>query len=886
MEPDMTAPVATYRLQLHPGFGFDAAAATVPYLSRLGVSHVYTSPVLQAEAGSSHGYDVVDHGQLNAELGGAAGFARLVDALRAAGMGLVVDVVPNHMAVGPANAWWWDVLQHGRASPYARFFDVDWDPPESRLRDVILLPVLPDHYGRVLEAGGIRLERAGPEVRVATGEQRFPLDPASLQPLLADAAERSTSDELAFIARSLGELPPSTSTAADDLARRQRDAAVLGERLTELAARPRLAEALDAAIAAVNADPDRLDALLEAQNYRLAFWRASSRDLGYRRFFDIDSLVGLRVEDPAVFSATHRIILERVAAGEIDGLRIDHPDGLRDPAGYFARLRAEAPGTWIVAEKILEGDEQLPDWPIDGSTGYRFANLATGLLVDADAEPAMTDLYRVHADADVDWDRVAAASRQLALREQLGSDLNRLTDLWLSICEANRRYRDFTRHDLHEALAEMAAAFAVYRTYVRADEGVVSDEDRRVVEAAAALARERRPDLDPDLFAFLSAILRLEVEGRLPAELAMRFQQLTPAAMAKGIEDTAFYRYLRLVALNEVGGDPGRFGVGVGAFHAAMAHDQERWPAAMLTTSTHDTKRSGDVRARLAVISEIPERWGAAVERLARRADPHRASTTLPDAKAAYLFFQTLVGAWPIDAERCVAYLAKATREAKERTSWTSPDSAYDEALSAMVRGCLADPAFVAEVERIAAELTLPGRIGSLAQTLWKLTAPGVPDLYQGTELWDLSLVDPDNRRPVDFDVRSRLLDEVAGMSAGEAMERADDGLPKLLLVQRALDLRRRRPGELGPRGGYHPLAAVGPAADHAVAYRRGEGVIAVAPRLTVRLQAAGGWRGTLLPISAGTWRNTLDGREMGGGELALAELLDPFPVALLERLA
>ncbi len=657
----------------------------------------------------------------------------------------------------------------------------------------------------------------------------------------------------------------------------------------ELVATPEVARRLDAAVAGVNGNADRLDSLLEAQNYRLAFWRASSRDLGYRRFFDIDSLVGLRIEDPEVFEATHRVILDRVAAGQIQGLRVDHPDGLRDPLGYFERLRAAAPGAWIVAEKILERDEQLPDWPIDGTTGYRFANLATGLQVDRSAEPILTDAYARLADADPSWESVAAESRHVALREQLGSDLNRLTDLFVSVCEANRRYRDFTRHELHEALRELAAAFGVYRTYVRAAQDQVAERDRLVVEQAMAIATARRPDLDPELFVFLGSILQLQVPGRLAAELAMRFQQLTPAAMAKGIEDTAFYRYLRLVALNEVGGDPGRFGVPPDGFHAAMQDELRRWPRAMLSTSTHDTKRSDDVRARLALLSEVPERWARGVERLGRAIAPHRDGDGLPGPKAEYLFFQVLVGAWPIGAERALAYMEKATREAKERTSWTSPDRAFDAALARLVAGSLADHEFVAEVEALAQPLVAPGRVNSLAQTLWKLTAPGVPDIYQGSETWDLSLVDPDNRRPVDFERRRELLDAASsrGVPAVDG-----DGISKVWLVQRALALRAARPRDLGPEGAYAPIAADGPAAAHVVAYRRGEGVVVVTPRLPLRLAESGGWGETVLRLPDGAWRNALasdEGPSAGerhSGRVGMGAMLDNFPVALMERVA
>jgi (1->4)-alpha-D-glucan 1-alpha-D-glucosylmutase len=880
----VSPPLATYRLQLHAGFGFDAAAAVVPYLAALGVSHLYTSPILQAEPGSTHGYDVVDHDRISEDLGGAAAFERLVAALRGAGMGLVVDIVPNHMAVSPANAWWWDVLQHGPASRYARYFDVYWEPSDSRLREVIMLPVLGDHYERALEARALCLDRRGTSVVVTHGDRSFPLDPASLSPVIGDAAARAGSAELGLIAQLLGELPASTTTSPRQLERRHRDAATLAERIATLADQPGLQAALDETLVAINEDAGRLGALLEAQNYRLAHWRSSSP--GYRRFFDIDSLVGLRVERPEVFEATHRRILERVARGEISGLRIDHPDGLRDPAGYFARLRDAAPRAWIVAEKILQPGEVMRDWPIDGTTGYGFANLATGLQVDPAGEGPMTDAYGRLADADTDWSRVAAEARRHALGEQLGGDLNRLTERWVGICEADRRFRDVTRHELHEALVELAAALPVYRTYVRAPEREVHDADRTVIGLAAQIAVRRRPDLDPDLFSFLAAILLLQVPGDAANELAMRFQQLTPAAMAKGIEDTALYRYLRLVALNEVGGDPGTFGRDAGAFHAAVAAEHERWPAAMLTTSTHDTKRSEDVRARLSLLAEQPDAWEGTVRKLLRAASGHRTSRSLPGAKAEYLLFQTLIGAWPLTADRCLAYMQKATREAKEQTSWLSPDPTFDAALAALVRGCLADARFVEEVEGAVAPLVEPGRANALALLLWKLTAPGVPDLYQGSELWDLSLVDPDNRRPVDFERRRQLLAESEELSLAEVIGRADDGLSKLWLVRRTLSLRRRRPADLGPEGAYRPLAPLGPAADHCVAYVRGDGVLAIAPRLPLKLRAAGGWRETRLPVPDAVWRNVLTDTEHAGPELDLGELLRDFPVALLERMS
>jgi len=815
---------ATYRVQLHAGFTFDDAAAIVPYLADLGVSHLYASPVLQAAPGSTHGYDVVDHSRLSQELGGDEGFERLTDALRARGMGLVLDIVPNHMAIGEGNRWWWDVLEHGPASRYAAYFDIEWEPPEPRLRDVILLPVLPDHYGRVLEDGGIRLVRDGQRVLVAHGDLRFPLSPET-------AGAVGTDDEMA----------------------------------------------------AINADPDRLDALLGAQHWRLAHWRAASQDLGYRRFFDVDSLVGLRTEDPAVFRDTHARVLRWVDEGVVDGLRIDHPDGLRDPAAYFSRLRAAAPHAWIVAEKILEPDEALPaDWPVDGTTGYRFANLATGLHVDPAGQPGLDALWAAAADAGPSWEAIVVEARRHVLAALLGSDLNRLTAWFLRVCEADRRHRDFTRHDLRQALGEVAAAIGVYRTYVRPDDPV-TDRDAGLIADALRVAAERRPDLDPELLAFLGRILRLEIDLPAATELAMRFQQLTPAAMAKGVEDTAFYRHHRLAALNEVGGDPGRFGTSVDAFHRSMTVAQEEWPIAMLALSTHDTKRSADVRARLALLSEDPDGWSTTVERLTQAAAPHRADPQRPSMADAYLFLQVVVGAWPIDADRAAAYLEKASREAKLRTSWTSPDAGYDAALAAFVRGCLGDPAFTEAVEAAVAPLIDPGRRAALAQLALQLTAPGVPDLYQGSELWDLALVDPDNRRPVDYDLRGRLLDEARTLTASQAWGRRDEGVPKLWLVHRALGLRERRPAAFGPGGAYRALRPTGARSSAVVAFARGSEVVTVVPRL-VRQVAEAGWGDTAVELPDGRWRG-LDGAEHAGTPRMTA-LLKAFPVAILERVA
>jgi (1->4)-alpha-D-glucan 1-alpha-D-glucosylmutase len=879
--------VATYRVQLRAEFGFDEAAAIADYLADLGISHLYCSPYLQAAPGSSHGYDVVDPTRVSAELGGEAGHQRLCRALAAEGLGQVLDVVPNHMAIGHANRWFWDVLENGPASRFAAFFDVDWEAPQERLRNVVLLPILGDHYGRVLEAGELRLERLGGRFEVGYHEHRVPVAPRSLDGLLRQAAARCGAAELAFLADAFGALPEATVQDRDRAARRHRDKEVLAGLLERLLdERLEVADAVAAEVAEVNGEPDRLDALLARQNYRLAFWRLADRELDYRRFFDVHTLVGLRVEDERVFTETHALALDWVASGLVEGLRIDHPDGLYDPARYCRRLRSAAPGAWLVVEKILQAGERLPaDWLVDGTTGYDFLALSGGLFVDPAGEGALSGLYAALTGGSLDWPEVARAGKLRVLDELLATDVNRLGALLRGVCELNRRHRDYSRRELREALREVAAGMAVYRTYVAADTGQVGVEDRARIDEAVAAAKRHRPDLAADLLDFLRGVLCLEVPSEAAAELAMRFQQLTPPAMAKGVEDTAFYVFNRLVAANEVGGDPGRFGVAPEEFHRRCVETAERWPRTLLATATHDTKRGEDMRARLYLLSEMPGRWGEAVRRWFAHNARHRVGG-LPDAGAEYLLYQTLVGAWPLDAERAVAYMEKAAREAKVHTSWTRPDTAYEEALRAFVSALAADGEFQRDLGEVAASLVGPGRVNSLAQTLLKLTAPGVPDLYQGCELWSLALVDPDNRRPVDYPLRRRLLARLPGASPEEALAGIDLGLPKLWLLQRALQLRGRLAHCFGPGADYHPLAAHGARASHVVAFSRAGAVVVVVPRLVLGL--GGDWGDTAIELPGGTavgWWNELTEEQLPAGPCRLAELLRRFPVAMLSRL-
>jgi (1->4)-alpha-D-glucan 1-alpha-D-glucosylmutase len=877
-------PSATYRVQLHADFTFDDAARQCDYLSELGITHVYCSPYLQAARGSRHGYDVIDHTRPNQELGGEEGRRRFIAALKGNELGHVLDIVPNHMAISSPENWWWaDVLENGPSSHFASYFDVEWEPPEARLRNTVLIPILSDHYGRVLEAGELAIVRRGAEFQIRYGENMYPVSPSSLGPVLGRAARQSGSDALAFLADAFSGLPRPTATDRASVRRRHRDKAVLREQLRRLLDEdPFAATAVDQVITDMNGDPDALHALLDMQNYRLAWWRTADHDLGYRRFFDVDTLIGLRMEDEQVFADTHRRVLEWVHERALDGLRVDHPDGLRDPLEYFERLRAAAPETWIVAEKILEPGEQLPlEWPIAGTTGYDFLNRVAGLFIDPQGESPLSDFYREFTAESADYRRVVRDRKVQVLREVLGSDVNRLTNLLLQICERHRRHRDYSRHQLTDAVRELIAWFPVYRTYIQPYAGKISDSDRRFIESAVCVAMKERPDIEATLLEFLRDLLTLAVTGDLEKEFVARFQQLTGPAMAKGVEDTAFYTYNRFIALNEVGGDPARFGTSLPEFHQAAETARREWPLTMLATDTHDTKRGEDVRARLALLSEQPQTWMDAVRRWSALTQPHRTGEW-PDRNTEYLFYQTLAGAWPLCIERLSAYMEKATREAKVHTSWTSPQTDYDAALRNFVAGAMRNTAFMDDVRRFVEPLVEPGRVNSLSQTLIKLTSPGVPDVYQGTELWALNLVDPDNRRPVDYTTRREALAAVKSLTPNAIWQRADEGLPKMWVTHAALQVRRRRRDAFAACGGYTPLSAHGPLAGHVVAFQRADSVVTIVPRLVI--QAAGRWHGTAVRIPAGAWHNVLTGTRVQGGDVALVDLWRDFPVALLER--
>ncbi|MEX2170223.1 MAG: malto-oligosyltrehalose synthase [Pirellulales bacterium] len=874
-------PLATYRVQLHAAFTFDDAATIVPYLAELGISHLYCSPFLQAQTGSTHGYDVVDHTRVNEELGGEEGWRRLSETLRYHGMGQVLDIVPNHMSIADRrNRWWWDVLENGAASRYASYFDVDWDA-DGKNANVILLPILEDHYGRVLEAGLFSVTFGAGNFELRYRDHVVPLSPRSMAGLVQHAAVRCRSDELAFLADNLGRLPLSTVVDPRESARRHRDKQVLQQLLATLCRRePAIAAALDAAVAETNADHDALDALLNRQNYRLAFWRTATEELDFRRFFDISTLASLRAEDEQVFADTHALVLRGMEERGVEGLRVDHPDGLRDPLQYFERLRSAAPQAWIVAEKILEPSERLPtNWPVAGTTGYDFIFLVDQLLLDPAGEQALTEGYAAITAQPINFHATRREKKHLVLDKLFPAETQRLVSLLSTVGAGNRRFRDYTRRDLRGAVRELIACFPVYRTYVRAEAGELSDQDVSCVESAIEVAKQNRPDMDADLFDFLRDLLLLRVRGDLESEFVMRFQQCSGPIMAKGIEDTAFYTFNRLTSLNEVGGDPGHFGITLDEFHETCAERSIHWPRAMLASTTHDTKRSEDVRARIHLLAEIPDQWLKTAQEWRTWNVRHRPKA-FDDPNLEYLIYQTLVGAWPIEPDRMLSYVEKAAREAKVHTSWMDPDQEYEDALRAFVSDLLADEEFCRQVDSFVAPLIEPGRVNSLAATLLKLTAPGVPDIYQGTELWNLSLVDPDNRRAVDYDQRRRLLAEMASLSPQRILKRSDEGMSKLWVIKQTLALRRERP-ETFTSGDYVPLIARGKRAQHVVAFVRGNFAITVVPRWPLRLR--GEWGDTRLELPEGNWVNRFTGERVEG-TLSLTELLHNFPVALLQR--
>ncbi|MHB1035881.1 MAG: malto-oligosyltrehalose synthase [Pirellulales bacterium] len=1002
-------PTATYRIQFEPGtMAFRDAATLVPYLHELGVSHLYASPCLKARSGCTHGYAVVDYGQLNPELGGEDGYGAMVEALHGHGMGQILDVVSNHMSATPTeNAWWNDVLENGPSSPHAAYFDIDWRPVKEELQNRVLLPILGGQYGQVLESGELELEYREGAFFLRYYEALLPIEPRTYRAVLTHGLDAfrvsqppDSADfrELESIATALEHLPEPTRTEHAAVAERQREKEVIKGRLRALVDRAgSIADFVLRNVEEFNGTPDQphsfdcLDELLEAQVYRLSHWKAAADEINYRRFFDINELAAVCMEAPEVFAASHRLIFDLLVRGDLHGLRIDHIDGLYEPMEYLRRLQrgyllamgralydrvAEAAGQpagvpdgllppwhelepaflcaatattctdrtelplYVVAEKILSVDETLPDhWLLAGTTGYDYLNSAGGLLVDPAGLAQLTRIYGRFINQWFDFSEVAHESKLLIFREAMSSDLQLLAHRLNRISLKHRRSRDFTLNALRIALREILACFSVYRTYIR--EGYVTERDRQAVSDAVAEAKRRNPATDATVFDFIRDVLLLErppdldEAGRHERELFVgRVQQVTSPVTAKGIEDTAFYRYFPLASLNEVGGDPLHGVTTVREFHRQNLARQATWPQSMLCTSTHDTKRSQDTRARIHVLSEVPQQWRKAVNRWARLNRRHRREVDgqpAPSRNDEYLFYQTLVGVWPLAApdgkdlgaltERAAAYMEKATHEAKLHTSWISPRSEYDAAVRDFVTAAIGDHPknrFLAELGRFCDQIVNWGLYGALSQLLLNLTSPGVPDIYQGQELWDFSLVDPDNRRPVDFSDRQTALAQLkkdADRNDGSLLalsrrlaQNPRDPRLKLLVTWRTLQFRRQH-ADLFRLGDYVPLEVEGPQAKHLCAFARQwrppsgtEPHIAVvmAPRLIAQLTPpAAASLPPPPPIGPAVWDDTqivvesmapspltnlFTGQTCSAGDshIRVAAALADFPVALL----
>jgi (1->4)-alpha-D-glucan 1-alpha-D-glucosylmutase len=855
--------IATYRLQLHAGFPLAAAREVLPYLAQLGISHVYLSPCLQAVPGSLHGYDVTDPSKVSDDLGGEAAWAAFIHAARALGLRVLLDIVPNHMSASHHNAWWDDVLTHGPFSQYASYFDFR-NPRLQPFR--VHLCSLGRPYGAALAAGEIELQVVQGRPRVKHYDNSWPLSPASWGHLMPG-------NEAAFERlRHLLDIERPNNAQRSDYAR-------LAAEADALLARAHAGGELQAAVDRMRGDAEATDALLQSQFYVLHGWKLSGELTNYRRFFDVGGLSGMRTELPAVMSASHARIQAMISHGDIDGLRVDHPDGLRAPREYFKRLRRMLPEGRIYVEKILENDEKLPpDWPIDGTVGYEFLAKVNRLWMDDQRTDVLTAAYADFTGHSVNLGKLVREKKRAIIESTFTNDHQQLAAAALKIARARRETRDLSPRQLAEALARLIVAMPVYRTYRTADAG--HEEDKRILLEAIQSARMSSADTDPAAFDFLSDLLTKPSLNAAESDFVAKWQQLTPAVMAKGVEDTTFYCFDRLVSCNEVGSQASLVGISADRFHEFCHYLSERWPDNMLATSTHDNKRSEDVRTRISLLSEIPERWSEVLNQWSNLTAAAWRNRT-PDRHAEYLLYQTLIGAWPIDQERCWQYMLKACREAKIKTSWHEPNQGYEENIRGFVEGVFQVPEFLAALEKFIEPLILPGRINSLAQTLIKMVAPGLPDFYQGTELWDLSLVDPDNRRPVDFGLRAELLGRARGSSATQVLQDWDSGLPKLWMTMKILALRRARPELFAAASRYQPLVAQGGHLGKLLAFRRGENLIAVVPRLTMTL--ASQWGDTRLPLPGGEWRNCFT-EESVQRETAPSALFAAFPVALLTR--
>jgi (1->4)-alpha-D-glucan 1-alpha-D-glucosylmutase len=962
-------PRATYRLQFHSGFTLKDALKLVPYLSSVGISHLYASPILQARAGSMHGYDIVDHNRINPEVGSEEDLRALVAELRSRGMGLVLDTVPNHMGVGFGdNPWWQDVLENGRTAEHANFFDIDWSPLKPELKDKVLLPVLGDSYGTELEAGKIKVNFGG-RYSIAYYNRNFPVDPQTI-PLIVEPQLREVhptdeqagpAAELDQIIQQLNSLPLHREHDRVRVTWRRDLAPRLVNRMAELAEASAFVRNLFRQAAdAINGDFDRLHALLERQPYRLANWRVSAEEINYRRFFDINDLVGLRMENPKVYANTHGLLRKLLADKLVDGIRIDHLDGMLNPRQYLTRVQmlytasqcfgaepqppladngieievqnafgqSEAarsiPPLYCVVEKILEPGEELPEeWPVDGTSGYEFANLLSGVFVDTRNEEAFTKLYHRVLGRTVNFNDELYQAKKTIMHSALAGEVNVLAHMLEELAGMDRHARDFTRKALRDAIRETIATFPIYRTYID-ERGEITPRDSNFIAYAARRARRRNAGTARAVFDFLQNTLLLNGDDKtrpLQLQFTLKFQQLTGPVMAKGLEDTVCYTYNRFVSLNEVGSSPAEFGIALDEFHHANAVRQAKWPFCMLASSTHDTKRSEDVRARLNVLSEVPQAWSQQVMRWKRTNAGLKTELedgrVAPDANEEYLLYQTLVGMWPIGIvqpdreylDRIGAYMEKALHEAKTNLSWINPDPDYVNAVRRFIQDAVTPKRpgtpnfFVRDLSQFAGAVQFHGAVSSVAQVLLKLTAPGVPDIYQGTDLLDFSMVDPDNRRPVDFAKRNAVLEKFGRISPAEYLLHCEwmttnvtNGEAKLWTAQRTLTFRRDNPEIF--QGAYFAIHAAGAKREHVVAFGResnGRMAFSVVPRFTYSLAKGrpsfpvlDAWGDTevLLPPNAPEiLENVLTGeilRRTSHGTLRCADIFRAFPAGLL----
>jgi (1->4)-alpha-D-glucan 1-alpha-D-glucosylmutase len=972
-----TRPLSTYRLQFNAGFRFQDAQQLAGYLHALGISHVYFSPILKARPGSVHGYDIADHNELNPEIGSYQELQDFIRELRNYGIGRILDLVPNHMGIGPGmNPWWWDVLSNGRTSEFAEFFDIDWNPIKQELHNKVLLPILGGQYGGELESGRLRLVSGENDFHIEYYDRNLPLDPQTIPLIYDPVADELQETELRNVLTGLRNLPPHSITDGETVRQRRRNISLLTSALHAMIRDVSEVGRITAkALEIVNGragDPHSFDALhrlLEAQVYRLAHWRVSGDEINYRRFFDINDLVGLRMENPRVFAATHTLLRKLLAEDIIQGIRIDHADGLFNPKQYLIRVQmlyaaSQCAGAvpkpplaengieaevqqifgqhdWMnrhaplyaIVEKILEPGEDLPEeWPVDGTSGYDFTTLVNGIFIDQRNERSFTNLYHRFTGASANVDDLIYNSKKLIMHASLASEVNVLAHMLDELSVTDRYARDFTRKALGDVIRETIACFPVYRTYID-ERGQTTDRDRAHIHEAIVRAKRRNPDKSPAGFDFLRDILLLKSRDlqddpavyRKMLYITLKFQQLTGPVMAKGLEDTASYVYNRFVSVNEVGGSPKQFGGSVNEFHAGNQKRANRWPYSMLATSTHDTKRSEDVRARLNVLSEMPKLWSSQVfkwrktNRTRKRMMPD--GRNVPDLNEEYLLYQTLAGTWPSDfdseparqqyIDRIKQYMMKAVHEAKVNLSWINDDPAYGEALQLFIEkilspGTVSRPnAFLEQFTAFMPPVMFFGAINSLAQRLLMITAPGNPDIYQGMELWEHSLVDPDNRRPVDYQLRRRLLASLDRRSESgnwlglshELLENYADGRIKMWVTMQALRFRREH-SKLFHIGKYTPLAASGSKRDHVIAFARENhrqiAVVAV-PRLSYQLAGSAVrppigqlWEETEIPAPAKSpeyLENVLTGEKIRVTPyrtLLCREVFGHFPVALL----